>query len=819
MRKRINKGIAWVLSVVLIFSLTSGCFDRSTKTSDSVDISTSPETILPTETEPEIPKIGISMPNNIVARWELEGSEIKKMLETAGYQVDLQFAGDDPVAQDSQIQKMLADGCSVLLVAPVLGADLQASLDQAKAGNIPVVSYDRLISGSDAVTHCVTFDMFASGAIQGTYIETALDLPNAEGPFNLEIFSGDPEDASASLYFSGAMSVLQPYIDSGKLTVLSGRVDFLSSSIKMWDTKNAYDRMISLLTVYYSTGEQVDAILSASDAMAVGVASAFEKGGYTVGEDWPIVTGQDCELQGIQNILSGKQSMSFFRDTRALPEAAANIIQSIVNSNSIVADEMITVNGGATAVPAVFGELVYVDKENIQAVLVDSGYYSESDLTVSPDTVTESAEADPLTGEITILSYLGDVEILAIAFMKEHPNVTINYQYAPIDGGEYERVLEETINGDASPDVIVLDNTYAKTYIESDDILMDLSEFKQRAEALEIYPYLMDVNTDSSTQLVRAYSLVYYPTVVFYRNSLAEKLLGTDDPEEIQAMMADMEQFTKMAETIHEKSNGKTYALSTFEDLFLGYLYERTSPWLVDNQLNIDPQIDEYIDVSKSFVEKGYTFSDRRWAMAWYDGLSGARTNEAGESVEVFSYIVPSYMYPFVFPYYSTKTKGDWRVAVPPMAGAEYGWSLGIPQNANNADIAKEFIAFVTLNEQTMANWATGEYDAAFVGYVIDWGTVYLEKPAGEFIASKKVAEKIVDEFDSPKLNGYFGGQNYYRVYLEAANMSVRGDQVQSIDYNCSWILAAAVSDYCAEISTRDGTLLWFENRLFEIMP
>ena len=814
-----NKGIAWVLSLVMIFALMSGCFDRSAETSASVDISTSPETILPTETDPEIPKIGISMPNNAAARWEQEGSEIKKMLETVGYQVDLQFAGDDPVTQDSQIQKMLADGCSVLLVAPVIGADLQSSLDQAKTGNIPVISYDRLISGSDAVTYCVTFDLFESGAIQGTYIETALDLPNAEGPFNIEIVSGDPEDASASLCFSGAMSVLQPYIDSGKLKVLSGRGDFLSSSIKTADSDPAYDRMISLLTVYYSTGERVHAILSANDAMAVGVAGALEKGGYAIGEDWPIVTGLNCEIQGVQNILLGKQSMSVFRDTRALPEAAANIIQAIVNGESIVADDQIAMNGGATEVPALFGEPVYVDKENTKTILVDSGYYSESDLTVSPDTLPAVAETEPLTGEITILSYMGDVNILATAFMKEHPNVTINYQYAPIDGGEYERVLGEAINGDACPDVIVLDDTYAKTYIESDDILLDLSEFKQRAETLEIYPYLMDVNTDSSTRQVRAYSLVYYPTVVFYRYSLAKKLLGTTDQEQLQAMMADIDQLTKMAETIHENSAGKTYALSTFEDLFIGYLCERTSPWIVEDEVNIDPQIDEFIDVSKSYVEKGYTFADRKWAIAWYEGLSGARTNEAGESVEVFSYIVPSYMYPFVFPYYSAKMKGDWRVAVPPMAGAEYGWSLAIPQNANNVDIAKEFIAYVTLNEQTMTNWATGGYDAAYLGYVIDWGNVYLEKPAGEFIASRKAAEKIVDEFDRPALNGYFGGQNYYRVYLEAANKSVRGDQVQPIDYNCSWILMAAVSDYCAEASTRDGALQVFKNGSIQYAP
>ena len=117
---------------------------------------------------------------------------------------------------------MIANGCKVLVIASIDGEALGTVLEEAKAAKIPVIAYDRLIMKSDAVTYYATFDNWDVGVKQGTYIRDALDLDNAAGPFNIEFITGDPGDNDINFFFDGAISVLQPYIDSGKLVALSG---------------------------------------------------------------------------------------------------------------------------------------------------------------------------------------------------------------------------------------------------------------------------------------------------------------------------------------------------------------------------------------------------------------------------------------------------------------------------------------------------------------------------------------------------------------------------------------------------------------------
>ena len=188
-------------------------------------------------------KVGVAMPTKDLQRWNQDGANMKSQLEAAGYEVDLQYANNDVSTQVSQIENMIANGDQILVIASIDGSSLGTVLAQAKEANIPVIAYDRLIMETDAVSYYATFDNYKVGTIQGEYIRDALDLDNADGPFNIEIFTGDPADNNALFFYGGAMEVLNPYIESGKLNVVSGKTEFADVATADWKTENAQNRM------------------------------------------------------------------------------------------------------------------------------------------------------------------------------------------------------------------------------------------------------------------------------------------------------------------------------------------------------------------------------------------------------------------------------------------------------------------------------------------------------------------------------------------------------------------------------------------------
>ncbi|NLG04725.1 MAG: substrate-binding domain-containing protein, partial [Clostridia bacterium] len=152
--------------------------------------------------------VGVAMPTKDLQRWNQDGTNMEAQLKEAGYEVDLQYASNDIQTQVSQIENMISNGCKLLVIASIDGDSLGTVLAQAKEANIPVIAYDRLIMNTDAVSYYATFDNYMVGTKQGEYIEEALDLKNAAGPFNIELITGDPGDNNARFFFGGAMDVL-----------------------------------------------------------------------------------------------------------------------------------------------------------------------------------------------------------------------------------------------------------------------------------------------------------------------------------------------------------------------------------------------------------------------------------------------------------------------------------------------------------------------------------------------------------------------------------------------------------------------------------
>ncbi|REJ23330.1 sugar-binding protein [Caldibacillus debilis] len=258
--------------------------------------------------------VGIAMPTKSAERWIQDGGNMKKILEEKGYKVDLQYAEDVVENQISQIENMITKGVDVLVIASIDGKSLTNVLEGAKAQNIPVISYDRLIMDTDHVNYYVTFDNYKVGQLQGKYIEEKLGLKEGKGPYNIELFAGSPDDNNAYFFFDGAMSILKPYMDKGQLIVQSGQTKFEQVATLRWDGSLAQSRMDNILSAHY-TDKRLDAVLSPYDPISLGVISSLKGVGYgTKDKPLPLITGQDADLASIKSIVAGEQTQTIFPD-------------------------------------------------------------------------------------------------------------------------------------------------------------------------------------------------------------------------------------------------------------------------------------------------------------------------------------------------------------------------------------------------------------------------------------------------------------------------------------------------------------------------
>ena len=294
-------------------------------------------------------KIGVAMPTQDLQRWNQDGSNMKAELEAKGYEVDLQYAGNDSATQASQIENMIANGDQLLVVASIDGDSLGTVLAQAKEANIPVISYDRLIMNTDAISYYATFDNYLVGKTQGEFLVDALDLENADGPFNLEIVTGDPGDNNVNFFYGGAMDVLQPYIDEGKLVVPSGQIAKEEVATANWATDAAQSRFENILSSNYADGTNLDAVLASNDSTALGVENALAAN-YT--GEYPIITGQDCDIANVANIVAGKQAMSVFKDTRALASQVVEMVDAIISGEEVPVNDTETYDNGTGIIPS-----------------------------------------------------------------------------------------------------------------------------------------------------------------------------------------------------------------------------------------------------------------------------------------------------------------------------------------------------------------------------------------------------------------------------------------------------------------------------------
>ena len=386
-----KKILAILLACAMIFALAA-CASTPSNSSDTADTNTADTTTDTADTTTEGDTtadattgegktIGIAMPTQSSERWINDGANMKAQLESLGYEVVLQYAEDDVQMQVSQIENMVAQMVDCLVIAAVDSGALTAVGARTKAAGIPIIAYDRLLMDTDAVSYYASFDNKGVGTAIANYIVDAKDLEAAREAgesYTIEFFMGSPDDNNAVLLHEGIMEVLQPYLDDGTLVCKTGRTSFDETCILRWSQETAQQWCENYLSGFYAD-EDLDIACSAFDGFAYGIRSALEAAGYTEA-NWPLITGQDAELMAVKNIISGKQTMSIYKDTRLLAEKCVTMVNAVLTGSEPEINDTETYDNGVLVVPSYLCTPVAVDVNNYQEVIVDGGYYTAEQL-------------------------------------------------------------------------------------------------------------------------------------------------------------------------------------------------------------------------------------------------------------------------------------------------------------------------------------------------------------------------------------------------------------------------------------------------------
>ncbi len=392
-----KKLIALLLSLAMVLSLAA-CGSSSSTAETKTEEPAAAEASTPTEAVEAVgdasaapstdgaldltgKKIGLAMPTQSSERWINDGNNMKTQLEALGAEVVLQYGDDDIQQQVSQIEGMIAQQVDCLVIAAIDSGSLTTVEQAAADAGIPIIAYDRLLMDTENVTYYATFDNKGVGVAIAKYVEEKLDLANAKADgktYTCELFMGSPDDNNALFLYNGIMEVLGGYFEDGTLDVKSGRTSFQDTCILRWSQETAQQWCENYLASSYADAH-LDICLCAFDGFAYGCKAALTSAGYTA-ENWPLITGQDCELMATKNIIDGTQTMSIYKDTRLLAEKCVSMVGAVVLGTEPEINDTEQYNNNVKVVPTYMCTPVAVDKDNYQEYLIDSGYYTEADL-------------------------------------------------------------------------------------------------------------------------------------------------------------------------------------------------------------------------------------------------------------------------------------------------------------------------------------------------------------------------------------------------------------------------------------------------------
>ncbi len=388
----------------------------------------------------------------------------------------------------------------------------------------------------------------------------------------------------------------------------------------------------------------------------------------------------------------------------------------------------------------------------------------------------EEAMEEEASGDETVLnlwSFTNEYQTMTTAYEGLHPDITIEYTMIPMTAGEYQTKLLSSLGTADAPDIVALEAAFVKEYVES-DFLADVGELMPAAEAAGTYPFVLDVATAPDGTL-KALGHQATPGAFFYRRSLANEYFGTEDPEEIQALLSDFDKFTEAAAVVKEKSDGNTYMVASPGDFANLFYANRAQPWVVDDTLTIDPMVNEMVEISKTFRDEGYEAQATQWQEGWFAGMNDTLVDAEGNPKQIFGYFLPTWGLPYVLAPNavaadgSSDTTGDWGVVEGPLPYQWGGTWIGVLKDSPNLELAKDFIAWATTDEEHLTNWALGVYDNDYLKAINPDIPEDQGQAAGDFVSSQIVVDKIIPEFDDAETSNFLGGQNSYAGFAAAA--------------------------------------------------
>ncbi|MDW7754654.1 MAG: sugar-binding protein [Brevefilum sp.] len=376
-----KKKLLILLSMLLVFSMVfAACTPKEEEPTEP-----------PAAEEPEAPaelSMGIVLPTKDEPRWIQDQTRFEAKLNEAGYDVEILFSQADPSQEKANVEALITKGVEVIILCPHDSAAAAASAEAAREAGVTIISYDRLITDTDAVDYYVTFDSVAVGEAQAQYL-----VDKAEGEGNpLYLYAGAATDNNAFLFFEGAWNVLQPKIADGTFYIVnsSAAIDLqdkaeltrdemgqiIGQVTTNWDFDDAKSLAEANLTAASAEDKGDVFILAPNDGTARAIADAF---GADTDITSYVVTGQDAEIASVQYIIDGKQSMTVLKDVRNLVDDAIAMAISVVKGETV--ETTGEYDNGVTMVPAKQSEVISVDQDNVVEAIIDSGYWDASEFT------------------------------------------------------------------------------------------------------------------------------------------------------------------------------------------------------------------------------------------------------------------------------------------------------------------------------------------------------------------------------------------------------------------------------------------------------
>ena len=367
-------------------------------------------------------------------------------------------------------------------------------------------------------------------------------------------------------------------------------------------------------------------------------------------------------------------------------------------------------------------------------------------------------------------------------YKQSHPKVTVEYSQTPSD--QFQAKIDPVLTtGKGAPDIIALESAFVRKYVES-GLLLDITDI-YNANKAKLLTYPVEVGTYKGK--VYAMSWQACPGALFYRRSLAKKYLGTDDPKTVQTYFANFPKFLETAKLLKDKSNGSCVVVSSLNDLYNSFLSARKDPWIVNGKLVIDPVMEQYMDICKTLHDNRWEGRVGQWSEGWFAGMKGQLKDEAGKAVEVFSYFLPTWGLHYVLKTNAPNTSGDWAMCQGPSPYRWGGTWVGAYKGTKNKDAAKEFIRYITTDDDFLEAWA---------------------KDTGDMVSNINVINKIKDTYKEP----FLGGQNHYAEFAEMAK-GVNGKLLQGSDEAIEGIWNESVAAFVNGEKTKAQALADFRKQ------